>query len=71
MKRSPYGSSTAGYGASWEGKAQPPDLNGQRYLKAQQVAQRRYAIPDQAVLLRALGDQLHGWRTFVLELIAL
>lgn len=71
MKRSPYGSSTAGYGASWEGKAQPPDLNGQRYLMAQQVAQRRYAIPDQAVLLKGFGNQLHEWRTFVLELIAL
>lgn len=38
---------------------------------AQQVAQRRYAIPDQAVLLKGFGNQLHEWRTFVLELIAL
>lgn len=61
------GSLIAGSAVSWKGDGEATNLNGEGYPRPEQMADRGYLVPDDGVLLKALGNQLHGVRTFVLE----
>jgi hypothetical protein len=61
------GSLTAGSGGSWKSDAEAADLHGERHLGPEKIADGGYAVADDPVLINALGNQSHGWRTFVLE----